>query len=115
MDASAAALDVARANAERLGLAVEFVQGDWWRPLVGRRFDLAAEQPALHRRRRPAPGALRHEPLQALTPGGDGLAAIEQIVCRAPAHLLPGGWLLLEHGHDQAVAVRQRLLASRIR
>jgi release factor glutamine methyltransferase len=50
-------------------------------------------------------GDLRHEPAQALTPGGDGLDAIRAIVAAAPAHLASGGWLLLEHGHDQAEAV----------
>ncbi len=52
-----------------------------------------------------AEGDLRHEPQQALTSGGDGLNAIRAIVAAAPAHLAPGGWLLLEHGHDQANAV----------
>ena len=49
--------------------------------------------------------ALRHEPALALTPGGDGLDALRAIVAGAPAHLAPGGWLLLEHGWDQAGAV----------
>jgi len=49
---------------------------------------------------------LRHEPLAALTPGNDGLAALKAIVAGAPRHLEPGGWLVLEHGFDQAGAVR---------
>ena len=62
--------------------------------------------------------ALRHEPRAALTPGGDGLAALREIVAGAPAHLEPGGWLLLEHGFDQADAVARaarRRRASRRR
>ncbi len=55
--------------------------------------------------------ALRHEPTLALTPGGDGLDALRAIVAGAGAHLVAGGWLLLEHGHDQAEAVRALLHA----
>lgn len=56
--------------------------------------------------------ALHHEPLLALTPGGDGLDALRQIIAGAPAHLHPGGWLLLEHGWDQADAVATLLAAA---
>jgi release factor glutamine methyltransferase len=56
--------------------------------------------------------ALTHEPLQALASGADGLDDIRAIVAQAPAHLLPGGWLLLEHGYDQAAAVRSLLAAA---
>jgi release factor glutamine methyltransferase len=111
-DASADALAVARANAERLQLPVRFVQGDWWAPLAGRRFDVAVSNPPyiagddLHL------AALRHEPRAALTPEGDGLAALRNIVAGAAAHLPPGGWLLLEHGHDQGNAVRALLAGA---
>lgn len=110
-DASAAALDVARGNAARHGLAVEFVQGNWWAPLAGRRFGLAVSNPPYVAGDDPHLQALAHEPRAALTPGGDGLAALRQIVNGAPGHLHPGAWLLLEHGHDQADAVRGLLQA----
>ncbi len=84
------ALDVARANAERLGLAVDLKQGDWLQPLVDQRFHLLVSNPPYIAADDPHLAALRHEPLQALTPGGDGLAAIERITRDAPAHLLPG-------------------------
>lgn len=111
VERSAAALAVARANGERLGLAVDWRAGDWWQPLAGQRFDLALSNPPYV-----APGdahlhALRHEPHDALVPPGHALAAIEAIVGGAGAHLMPGGWVLLEHGFDQAVAV-QRLLCE---
>jgi release factor glutamine methyltransferase len=108
-DASAAALQVAQANGARHGLAVEWLHGDWWAPLHGRRFGLAVSNPPYVAGDDPHLAALAHEPRGALTPEGDGLAALRRIVDAAPEHLLPGGWLLLEHGHDQAVAVRLML------
>ncbi len=59
--------------------------------------------------------ALAHEPVQALVSGADGLRDIRQIVTGAPAHLMPGGWLLLEHGHDQGLAVQALLRAAGFR
>ncbi len=111
-DASAAALDVARANAARLAPAVTFAQGDWWAALKGCRFSLVVSNPPYVAGDDPHLAALRHEPRAALTPEGDGLAALRQIVDGAAAHLLPGAWLLLEHGHDQAAAVAD-LMAKR--
>jgi release factor glutamine methyltransferase len=108
-DASAEALDVAGANARRHGLAVEWLHGDWWAPFAGRRFALAVSNPPYVAAADPHLVDLRHEPQAALTPGGDGLAALRRIVEGAPAHLLPAAWLLLEHGHDQAAAVRSLL------
>jgi release factor glutamine methyltransferase len=105
-------LTVARRNGERHGLAVEWLHGDWWAPLHGRRFGLAVSNPPYVAGDDPHLAALGHEPRGALTPEGDGLAALRRIVDGAPDHLLPGAWLLLEHGHDQADAV-QRLLAAR--
>jgi release factor glutamine methyltransferase len=114
-DWSEAALDVARANALTHGNSVEFVPGEWYAPVAGRRFDLivsnppyvAAADPHLGR------GDLRFEPAHALTDGSaDGLASIRTIIEGAPGHLKPGGWLLLEHGHDQADAVRGLLGAA---
>ncbi len=109
VDCSAAALEVARVNAERLRLRLELLQGDWWQPLQGRQFHLVAGNPPYIAGDDPHLDALRHEPTLALTPGGDGLAALAQIVQAAPAHLHAGGWLLLEHGHDQHQAVQQLL------
>ncbi len=112
-EASPAALAVARANARQLGLTgIEFVAGDWWAPLAGRRWGLALANPPYIAGDDPHLADLGHEPRQALTPEGDGLAALRRIVDGAPDHLLPGAWLLLEHGHDQADAV-QGLLAAR--
>lgn len=108
-DVSADALDVARDNAQRLGIGnVEFRQGVWCAPLAGEVFDLvvsnppyvAAGDPHLHE------GDLRFEPALALSPGTDGLSAIRTIASQAKAHLSAGGWLLFEHGVDQGAAVR---------
>ena len=110
-DASAAALAVARRNASRLSLEVEFIAASWWRGLDGRSFDIVVANPPYIREDDPALAALRHEPLLALTPGGDGLAALRTIVEGAVPHLGARGWLLLEHGFDQAEAVRALLAA----
>jgi release factor glutamine methyltransferase len=110
-DLSAAALAVARDNAARLGLTLQWAQGPWWAALPGRRFDLVVSNPPYIAGDDPHLTSLRHEPLLALTPGGDGLDAIRAIVIGAPTALRPGGWLLLEHGWDQAEAV-QALLRS---
>jgi len=87
------------------------VRGSWWQPLQGRHFHLVVSNPPYIAGNDPHLDALRHEPALALTPGGDGLSALAQIVREAPAHLHAGGWLLLEHGHDQQEAV-QRLLTE---
>ncbi|MGN6111507.1 MAG: peptide chain release factor N(5)-glutamine methyltransferase [Luteimonas sp.] len=112
VDASAAALEVARGNARALGIGnVEFREGDWLRPLAGETFDLVASNPPYIALGDPHLDDLRHEPALALTSGADGLDAIRAIVRDAPACLAAGGWLLLEHGLDQGPAVRA-LLAS---
>jgi len=108
-DASPAALAVAADNAARHGLDIDFVAGDWWAPLAGRRFDLVVSNPPYIAGDDAHLAALKHEPPAALTPGGDGLGALRRIVAAAPAHLAPGAWLLLEHGYDQAEAVRALL------
>lgn len=118
LDCSADALAVARANGERLHLAVQWWLGDWWRavPADAPRFDLLLANPPYIVPGDPHLPALRHEPALALTPPGrTGLDAIEAIVAGAPAHLAPGGWLLFEHGHDQAEAVKDRLAARGFR
>jgi len=108
VDASADALAVARANAERLGLPVHFSQAHWLDG-AGSGYTVIASNPPYIAVGDPHLPALRHEPPAALVSGADGLDDIRQIVQNAPSHLAEGGWLLLEHGHDQAVAVRQLL------
>jgi release factor glutamine methyltransferase len=108
-DASAAALDVARANAAALQLRnVEFREGDWLSPLAGERFDLIASNPPYIALGDPhlGEGDLRFEPASALSSGADGLDALRAITGRAPAHLGDDGWLLVEHGWAQGAAVR---------
>lgn len=111
-DASAQALAVARANAQSHALAnVVFAQGHWCAPLGGARFDLIASNPPYiqagdaHLEQ----GDLRFEPAGALAAGADGLDDLRCIAAQAGMHLLPGGWLLLEHGFDQGQAVRALL------
>ena len=111
LDLSAAALAVAQGNAQRLGLDVRFHRGDWWQPLAGQRFELIVSNPPYIAGADPHLPALRHEPLSALTPGGDGLSALQTLIDGAPEHLQPGGWLLLEHGYDQAEPVAAALRA----
>lgn len=109
VDFSAEALAVARGNGERLALTIDWRHGSWFEPLAGRRFDLVVSNPPYIAGDDPHLPALRHEPLTALTPGGDGLADLRTLIAAAPQHLAPGGWLLLEHGWDQADAVAQQL------
>ena len=114
-DSSTAALVVARANAERLRIAnIEFAQGDWCAALGNRKFDLIVSNPPyiaaadVHLKQ----GDLRFEPRAALASGADGLEAIRAIVRASPAYLQPGAWMLFEHGHEQAIAVRDLLEKS---
>jgi release factor glutamine methyltransferase len=108
VDASSAALAVASANAQRLNLPVQCVLSHWMDAVPGP-FELIVSNPPYVAEGDPHLAALRHEPLQALTSGADGLQDIRQIIAQAPAHLAPGGWLLLEHGWDQASAVQDLL------
>lgn len=111
VDASADALAVAQANGERLGLPVRFQRGDWLQGVDGL-FDAIVSNPPYIASADPHLAALQHEPLQALASGSDGLDDIRTIVAQAPAHLQPGGWLLLEHGYDQAQPVQALLTAQ---
>ena len=111
VDASAEALTVAGANAQRLGLPLHLRHGHWFAPVTGR-FDLILSNPPYLAEGDPHLAALQHEPRQALVAGADGLDDLRHIVQAAPAHLRPGAWLLLEHGHDQAVAVRALLAGA---
>jgi release factor glutamine methyltransferase len=106
VERSPAALAVARTNGARLGLGVDWRAGDWWQAVAGERFDLAVSNPPYVRRDDPHLAALRHEPIEALVAGVEGLDDFRRIIAGAAAHLRPGAWLLLEHGHDQADAVQ---------
>ena len=105
------ALVVASQNASQLGADVQFIHSNWFEK-VGGQYQVIASNPPYIAHADPHLAALMHEPLNALVAGQDGLGDIRQIVDHAPERLLTGGWLLLEHGHDQAAAVRG-LLASR--
>ncbi|MBT9461250.1 MAG: peptide chain release factor N(5)-glutamine methyltransferase [Rugosibacter sp.] len=111
IDAHEATLNVAQANAQRLDADVRFLHSDWFAAVGGEKFDLivgnppyiAAEDAHLLQ------GDLRFEPLAALASGADGLDAIRHIIATAPAYLNSAGELWLEHGYDQAEAVRELL------
>jgi len=108
-DRSAEALAIARDNAQRLELAnVEFLRSDWYDGVPATRFDLIAANPPYvdPEDAHLAAGDVRFEPRASLVPSGDGLAALRTIVGGACAHLVPGGTLVVEHGYDQAAAVR---------
>ena len=112
VDASTAALEVAQANGQRLGLVVQWLLSDWWSALAQRHFDLIVSNPPYVAAHDPHLPGLRHEPSMALTPGVDGLEALRCIARGATHHLEPGGWVLLEHGFDQAEAVGELLRAE---
>jgi release factor glutamine methyltransferase len=112
VDCSAAALETASGNARSLDLSIDLVQGAWWSAVPGKRFDLALSNPPYIANGDRHLAALRHEPQGALIAHRDGLADLEEIIDGARAHLNPDGWLLLEHGHDQANALRQRLASA---
>jgi len=111
VDYSHAALAVAQANAQRLGLAVTFRQGSWLSGTQGQFQAIVSNPPYIRENDEHLP-ALRFEPHQALTAGDDGLDDIRTIIQQARARLQPGGWLLLEHGYDQADEVRALLEAA---
>lgn len=109
-DASQDALTVAQHNAQRLQLPIQFAQGNWFAA-----WQHAAKKPQLHlivsnppyiEANDPHLPALQHEPINALVSGSDGLDAIRTLTTQAPNWLAPQGWLLLEHGYNQAAAVR---------
>lgn len=115
VDASEEALQVARENAHRLGIAnINFLPSNWFSALHGQRYDLIVSNPPyiaagdIHL----AQGDVRFEPMSALASGADGLDDIRRIVTQAGDFLERGAWLLLEHGYDQAEAVRVLLKQS---
>ncbi|MBI2312960.1 MAG: peptide chain release factor N(5)-glutamine methyltransferase [Betaproteobacteria bacterium] len=113
-----AALGVARENAAIHGLGnIRFVHGDWYESLERQRFDVIVANPPYVAAGDPhlGQGDLRFEPHEALVGGADGLDSIRRIVSGGPQHLVPGGWLLLEHGYDQAPACRELLAQAGFR
>ena len=115
VDRIAEAVALAERNRQRLKLGnAEFRQSSWFDGLAGERFDLILSNPPYIAAddRHLGEGDVRFEPLSALVAGVDGLDDIRQIIARAPRHLQAGGWLLLEHGYDQAGAVRELLAAA---
>jgi len=117
-EVSAQALEVARANAARLGqVGIDFRLGSWFAPLLAERFDLIVSNPPYVAACDPALSdpALAHEPRLALTPGADALACLRIIARDAPQHLAPGGWLVLEHGAEQGGPVRHQLVLAGFR
>lgn len=109
VDASADAIEVASANAKRLGLEIHTHVGSWCEPLAGHSFDLIVSNPPYVADGDTHLAQLPHEPLAALVAGKDGLDDLRQIVAQSAEHLKPGAWLLLEHGFDQAQAVQDML------
>ena len=111
LDASAGALAVARSNAERHGVRVDFLQSDWYAALAPQRFAMIVANPPyiVAGDSHLSQGDLRFEPVDALTDHADGLSALRAIIEGAPAFLDDDGWLLMEHGYDQAAAVRALL------
>ena len=117
IDISAKALAVAKQNAIKLGVHILFVESDWFSALGNERFDLIVSNPpyVAHGDPHLTQGDLRFEPIGALTdnaPDQRGLACIRRIIDDAPKHLNGEGWLMFEHGYDQALACRD-LLAAR--
>jgi release factor glutamine methyltransferase len=111
-DASAAALEVARRNAARFNLEVDLRHGRWFEPVAGERFEAIISNPPYVVVGDPHLAALPYEPRLALLGGADGLDGFRVLAREAPAHLLPGGWLLVEHGEGQHEAVRGLLEAA---
>ncbi len=117
VECSAQALEVAVSNDVRLGLSVDWVRSDWFSALADGRFDVIAANPPYVSANDEAlfAGDLRHEPRLALDGGRDGLESLRVIIEEAPRVLAAGGTLLLEHGNDQATAVRTLLRQSSFR
>jgi release factor glutamine methyltransferase len=111
-DASAAALEVAKRNATRLNLDVELRHGRWFEAVAGERFEAIVCNPPYVAAGDPHLAHLQYEPQLAIESGADGLDAMRLVAQGAPEHLLPGGWLLVEHGMGQQGAVRALLEAA---
>lgn len=112
VDFSHEALSVAKENAQNLDLArVRFMQSDWFASLQNEKFDVIVSNPPYiaENDAHLTQGDLRFEPITALASGKDGLDDIRRIIQAAPSHLNPNGWLMLEHGYDQAEKVAELL------
>lgn len=112
VDVSADACAVAEKNARNLGVDnIAFAQGGWFEPLTDRLFDFIVSNPPYVAANDPhlEQGDLRFEPSMALIAGEEGLACLRTIVSDSVSHLKAGGWLLVEHGYDQAEACRKLL------
>ncbi|MEO6172166.1 MAG: peptide chain release factor N(5)-glutamine methyltransferase [Arenimonas sp.] len=109
LDKSFGAIEVARDNARKNNLQVSFIQSDWFAAVEGQRFDLIVSNPPYIEESDPhlTQGDLRFEPISALASGVDGLDDIRLIISQAPKHSLRQAWLMIEHGYDQAEAVRK--------
>jgi release factor glutamine methyltransferase len=115
VDQSLDALTVARRNAFALGIGnVAFLQSDWYSALGPEQFDLIVSNPPYVAAADPhlGQGDLRFEPQTALAAGADGLDSVRAIVSGGAEHLVPGGWLMVEHGHEHAAAVRSLFAAA---
>ena len=110
VDFSKSALKIAQQNAENLKLTnVSFTHSDWFSTLKGQKFDVIVSNPPYIESSDPHLTALNHEPISALTSGVDGLDDIRKIINSALIYLKPQGWLMLEHGYNQAEQVRDLL------
>ena len=107
VDSDLSALVTAKRNAARLNLDIDFRHGRWFEPVAGERFDLIVSNPPYVASADPHLAALRFEPQGALVAGPEGLDALREITSAAGVFLLPGAWLLLEHGMGQDEAVRR--------
>jgi release factor glutamine methyltransferase len=116
-DASPQALRLAQSNAAKQQFPVRFVLADakqtnWFAPLGDARYEIIVSNPPYIAEADPHLAALQHEPAMALTSGAEGLDAIRSIIAHAADHLEPGGWLLLEHGYNQAEAIQDLFAAQ---
>lgn len=112
VERSEQALKIARENAARHSITnLQFYSGSWFEPVHGKRFHLIVSNPPYIASDDPhlQQGDVRFEPRTALVAGPEGMDDLEQIIRHAPGYLLPGGGLLLEHGYEQAAAVRRLL------
>ncbi|MPQ77504.1 peptide chain release factor N(5)-glutamine methyltransferase [Hydrogenovibrio sp. JE_KL2] len=109
VDLQPAALEVAKQNAEQHGLSIDFRVGSWFEPIANARFEVIVSNPPYIVEDDPhlSLGDVRFEPLTALTSGHDGLEDIRSLISESRSHLIEGGWLLIEHGFDQAEALQQ--------
>jgi len=112
VESDLSALLTAKRNAAKLNLEIDFRHGRWFDPVAGERFELIVANPPYVASGDPHLAGLRFEPQGALVGGPDGLDAIRDIASAAPPYLVPGGWLLLEHGQGQDTAVRALLAAA---